>query len=193
MTCSFEPFFNFRWCNFALNPLNFSWICNCLCKFNWGHIIYDFGVFFCKDFNGDVPMMFCATHVGKVWTPEPGTICSFCPATFQLQCIWNVVHLIFSILFHVIFMSSSSSLPLAYCHMLWADFPPVAAPSLCQIHRHYSVSGIVVLLSRCLNSCNAWWSCHVIMLFTPKLRLRPKPLQCNKCIWSWWLVIITFI
>ena len=37
------------------------------------------------------------------------------------------------------------------------------------------------------------WSCHIAMLLTSKLRLRPKPLIVNKCIWSWWRVVITFI
>ena len=32
------------------------------CKFKCGHIIYEFGVLFCKDCNEDVPMMCCATH-----------------------------------------------------------------------------------------------------------------------------------
>ena len=108
---------------------------------------------------------------------------------FEMMFIWS-----FQVLFHVIFNHPSPKSPLTYCHMLWGWFPTFVAPSLRQIHRHYSVSGIDVLLSRWLNSVNCFdWSCHITMLLTPNPRLRPNPLNVNKCIWSWWRVVITFI
>ena len=156
MFWSLEPFPNACSVIFALSPLNSSWICNCVCKFKWCHIIYGFGVVYSKDCNGDVFMMFCATHVNKVWPPDPESSV-FLLAPSQLQCMLDMMFICsFQVLFHVIFNHPSQSHPLTYCHMQSGWFPTIFAPSLCQIHRHYSVSGIDVLLSRCLNSCKCF-------------------------------------
>ena len=93
-------------CDFALSPLNFNWICNCVCKFKCNHIIYGFGLVFYKDCNGDVLMMFCATHVDKVWSPDPKSICPFCLQHFNFSAFWNVDHLLFSSLFSCHLQSS---------------------------------------------------------------------------------------
>ena len=100
---------------------------------------------------------------------------------FQLQCMLNPDHLFIPCFFPCIFqIFASSNQPLAYCHMQCGWVPSFVASSRCQIHRHYSVSEIDVLLSRCnYFCCLLWWSCHVDMLLTPNLRLRPKPIKCK--------------
>ena len=165
------------WCNFALSPLNFSWICNCPCKFKWGLILYAFGVFFCKDFNSDVLMMFWATHEVKVWSPDPGAFRSFYLQRFQLQCIWKCCS---SDLFNLVpchLLSSSQPQHISICSV--AGFQQLLHLPMCQVHRHYSVSGIVVTFTLFKFLQLFCWSCHAIMLLTPKIRLRTKPLQCK--------------
>ena len=63
----------------------------------------------------------------------------------------------FQVCFHVIFnhpYSKSAPKHIVICKV--AGFQLLLHLSLCQIHRHYSVSGIDVLLSRCLTSCNCF-------------------------------------
>ena len=62
---------------FCTQPPEILLNCNCVCKSRGYHIIYGFGVDFCKDCNDDVLMMFCATHLDRVWPPYPGSICLF--------------------------------------------------------------------------------------------------------------------
>ena len=102
-------------------------------------------------------------------------------ASFQIQCMLEVR--IFDS-FKFCFMSSQNLFSKPAPNILpmqcgW--IPTFVAPSLCQIHRHYSVSGVNVLLSRCnyflvivllIMPC-----CHVTYT---KLRLRPKPFYVNK-------------
>ena len=38
----------------------------CVCKFKWHHIIYGFGVEYCKGCYGDVLLVFCATQLDRV-------------------------------------------------------------------------------------------------------------------------------
>src|SRR3954471_12996827 len=87
---------------------------------------------------------------------------------------------------------SSDLFNLVPCHLLspsqpqhificsMAGFQQLLYLSMCQVHRHYSVSGIAVLLPRCLNSCycfndHAMLTCYLHL----SLRLGPKPLQCK--------------
>ena len=105
---------------FCTQPLNSSWICNWVCRFKCNHVIYGFGVIFCKDFNGGVLMMFCATHVGKVWPPDPEAVCLFCLQHFIFSAFWNVDHLFLSSLFSCHLQSSSfKSAPNILSYAMW--------------------------------------------------------------------------
>ena len=50
----------------ALRPLNLFEFATELCKFKWCHALYGFGVENCRDFNGDVHVVFYATQVDMV-------------------------------------------------------------------------------------------------------------------------------
>ena len=149
--------------------MNPSWNFNCVCKRNWYHIIYGFGVVFWKEYIGDVPVKFWTTHVTKVWPPDPESSV-YLLASFQLQCIFEMMIISpFQVCFHVIFnhLSSKSALNILSYASGW--FPTILAPSLCQIHRHYSVSGIGDYFSRCfIYVICICCLCHVDMLLTPK-------------------------
>ena len=126
MNCSFELISKCLWCTFAHSPLTFLWIATVFCKVKWGHIIYVFGMFFCKDSNGEVLMMCCATHEIKVWSPDPEAFKSFCLqhynfSVFEMLFIWSC-----QVMFHVFFFFKSA---LAYWHVQYGWFPTVVAPS----------------------------------------------------------------
>ena len=61
-----EPFSKCDFCNFALRLLNAFEFATVFCKFKWYHALYGFGVENCRDCNGDVHVMFCATQVDMV-------------------------------------------------------------------------------------------------------------------------------
>src|SRR3954462_1008167 len=123
-------------------------------------------------------MMCCATHEVKVCSPEPGTFKSFACNNFNFSAFEIVVHLVLPFLLHVIFKPSSSSQPqhIVICQV--AGLHQLLHLPECQVHRHYFVSGIIVLLSCKLNSCNALiMPCYHVTCTC--IRPRPKPLQCK--------------
>src|ERR1043165_3234232 len=111
------------------------------------HIIYAFGVIFCKESNGEVVIVCCATYETQVCSPKPEPCKSFACNNISFSASEIVAPSMLPVLFHVFFRSSSSSQPPPCCHMCEAGFQLLLHLSLCQLHRHCSVSGIIALLS----------------------------------------------
>ena len=191
---SSEPFSNVGSAIFALSPLTSGEFATFLQTSKGGHIIYAFGVIFCKESNGEVVIVCCATYEIQVCSPKPD-LCKSLPVNSPTQCIWtfgpsssfNLVHVQF--ICHFCF---SKSTPTMLSHV-WGWFSAFVAPilvstspTLLRLRNHR-------LLSCHLNSCNALLfmsCCHVTYTC---IRLRPSHCNVNKCIWSWWRVVITFI
>jgi hypothetical protein len=89
-------------------------------------------------------MMCCATHEFKVCSPEPGTGKPFDHNNINFGAVEIVVQPCSSFLFHVFLQSSSSSQPqhIFICNV--TDPQQLLYLFTCQVHRHYSVSGIIV-------------------------------------------------
>ena len=143
-----------KWCTFALRPLNSFVSATMICKFKWCHILYGFGVGKYKDSNGHVHLVFCATQMDIVWSLNHFKPCpSFLCIPFNFSACWSCSsdHSN-SVPCHLeLFASLYQSL--AYCHMQVTESVSSVAPSRCQFHRHFFVSGIDVLLSRCIYFC----------------------------------------
>src|ERR1043165_8069953 len=82
-----------------------------------------------------------------------------------------LLKLLFILIFHSCSMSSFLKSALTYCYMQQGWFPTVVALSMCQFHRHCFVSGIFILLSCYLNSCNCFDD-HVMLSCYLHLSLR---------------------
>src|SRR3954470_8301035 len=150
-----RAFFQGLQCNLASSPLTSGDFAISPANIKGEHIIYAFGVIFCKEFNGEVVIVCCATYEIQVCTPNPEPCKSFACNNISFSASEIVAPSMLPVLFHVFFKSSSPNQPPPCCHMCEAGFQLLLHLSLCQLHRHYSVSGIIVLLSCYLNSCNA--------------------------------------
>ena len=167
MTCSSEPFSKFHEMQFCTQPPEL--------QLNLQLPLWFLGCFSARSSAVMFPWCFVQLlRQGVITWSRSFQI--FLPAAFHFSAFEGVVLSIFlSVPCHL--HSSRQPQHIVICDV--ADLQQLLHLLKCQFHRHYSVSGIIVLLSCYLNSCNACWSCHAIMLFTPKLRLRPKPLQCK--------------
>src|ERR1043165_9351672 len=105
MTCSSEPFSTCLQCNFALSPLTSDEFATFLANIKGGHVIYAFGVFSCKESNGEVLMVCFATYELKVCSPKPGTYKSFASNNSSFSASEIVVPPVFQILLHAFFIS----------------------------------------------------------------------------------------
>ena len=77
------------------------------------------GRFFCKECNDDVLMIFCATHLDRVWPPYPGSICHFlCIIPISVH-VGNDVLLILSssVSCHLQIFSSNQHLTYCLCNV----------------------------------------------------------------------------
>jgi hypothetical protein len=155
MISSSEPFSKWLQCNLASSPLTSGEFAISLANIKGEHIIYAFGVIFCKESNGEVVIVCCATYEIQVCSPKPEPCKSFACNNISFSasencCSFHALSLV-PCLFQFIFFKPAPPC----CHMYKAGFQLLLHLSLCQLHRHYSVSGIIVLLSCYLNSCNA--------------------------------------
>src|ERR1041384_6684042 len=107
MIYSSEPSSKCLQCIFALSPLTSDEFAVLLANIKCGHVIYAFGVISCKESNGEVLMVFCATYEIKVCSPKPGTCKPFVCNNFSFSASKNCCSSSLSILFHVFFISSS--------------------------------------------------------------------------------------
>jgi len=147
MISSSEPFSKWLQCNLASSPLTSGEFAISLANIKGEHIIYAFGVIFCKESNGEVVIVCCATYEIQVCSPKPEPCKSFACNNISFSASEIVAPSMLPVLFHVFFKSSSPSQPPPCCHMCEAGFQLLLHLSLCQLHRHYSVSGIIALLS----------------------------------------------
>src|SRR3954471_15511440 len=90
MISSSEPFSKWLQCNLASSPLTSGDFAISLANIKGEHIIYAFGVIFCKEFNGGVVIVCCATYEIQVCTPNSEPCKSFgstIPASVHLK-LW---------------------------------------------------------------------------------------------------------
>ena len=141
---SSEPFSKCLQCNFALSPLTSDGFATFLANIKCGHVLYAFGVLSSKESNGEVLKVCCATYETKVCSPKPGPCKSFVSNNSSFSASEIVVPSSLSVIVPClpqIFVSKSAT---TYCHMCEAGFPLLLHLSMCQLHRHCSVSGIIV-------------------------------------------------
>ena len=94
----------------CIQPPDLRWFCNLFfANIKWGHAIYAFGVILCKESNGEVVIVCCATYEIKVCSSKPGPCKSFVSNNSSFSASEIVVPSMISVLFHVFFESSSSS------------------------------------------------------------------------------------
>ena len=123
------------------------------------------------------PFDVLCNSVDMVWSPnhlQPCLFFSLFPSTSVHVESWSSFHS------KSLFMSSSNlcikNQPLSYCHM-----PCGWVPFFCCTYLVSNSPTLLRLRNRCLLSHCIYfyymlcWSCHVAMLLTPKIRLRPKP------------------
>src|SRR3954469_4462455 len=93
--------------HFACSPLTSGEFATFLQTSKGGHIIYAFGVIFCKEPNGEVVIVCCATYEVKVCSPKPEPCKSFACNKVSFSASEIVASFKSSVLFHVFFKSSS--------------------------------------------------------------------------------------
>ena len=150
VTCSFEPISKCLWCKFAHSPLTFTCFATVFCKVIWEHILYVLGVLFCKVHHGEALMVFCATHVARcdhlIQELSNLSACSISTSVY-LKCCSSDLFKSCSL------SSSSSSQPLAYCHMQCGWFPNScctfyvsSSPTLLRFRNHCLLSCCLILV-----------------------------------------------
>ena len=131
----------------------FFWILRALLfKFKGGHVLYVFGAARSKGYNGDVHFVFCATQNWTWWKNyEPFKfLCPVALSSFQLQCMLILFICSFKLPSMSSWILASLNQPLSYCHVQDMKSYSSIEPSRCQIHRHFSASGIDDMFSRCI-------------------------------------------
>src|SRR4051812_41893353 len=111
MISSSEPFSKFLQCNLASSPLTSGESAIPLANIKGGHIIYAFGVIFCKESNGEVVIVCCATYEVKVCSPKPEPYKSITCNKVSFSASEIVAPSMLPFLFHVFFKSSPPNQP----------------------------------------------------------------------------------
>ena len=149
----------------------------------------------CRDCNGDVHVMFCATHWDRVWNIWPYQPALHVFAILQLQCklkLWSFDHS------NILFMSSSILFiikpALTYYHMPCGWVPPLlhlpgvkfidTTPSPeSMFYFHVVTTSVIALL---IMPC--WHATYT------KIKAKTKAIKnVNNCIQSCWRVVTTLV
>ena len=178
MICSSEPFSKCLQCIFALSPLTSDEFAVLLANIKCGHVVYAFGVLSCKESNGEVLMMCCATHVIKVCSPEPGSSKSFVCNNFSFSASENCCSSSLSNLVPCLLQFFFSKSAPTYCHMCVAGFQHLLhlrvsnSPTLLRLRNH-RFTFMVVKCLLCFDD-HAMITCYLHIH-----KAQTKPLQCK--------------
>ena len=152
-------FFKMIAVHLASNPLTSGDFATSLANIKGEHIIYAFGVIFCKESNGEVVIVCCATYETQMCSPKPEPCKSFA---------YNNVSFSAS---EIVAPSSLQSWPKSsQSHLLqvsptmlshvWGWFPTFAAPIHVSTSPTLLFSGIIAL-----PSCSLY-ACYVLMIMS---------------------------